>query len=275
MIFKPLPLSEPLSKYIERIFYHKGYMPAHSIEKVVPSGNVFIIFEFDGFIRKTYDHNLQPNGYYTKVWVSGMHNSHINISAHRNSEMLVVQFQSEGTYPFFKMEAISFSNLVIPAEKLFGKTILEIRKEVTNQETINGKLKVVEQWLLDIFDKKLEPPNEIFRIVLTLKEHPFSSHKELIENYSKTQKHLIHQFKKYCGLTPKELHRIFRFSRVLATIQQKQKIQWTEIVYETGFSDQSHFIKEFQEFSGFNPSEYIKNGYDKSMPNFFPLDREG
>lgn len=273
MIFKHYQLSESLSKYLETIFYHKGYMPQHSIEKVVPTGNVFIIFEFDGFERKTYDQNLQPNGHFTKVWVSGMHSSHINISAHKNSEMVVVQFKPEGTYPFFKIDTNTFSNTVNPAEKLLGERILEVRESIEKSETINSKLKVVEQWLLDIYDETLEPPNEILAIVSDLKNNPFSKHNELIESYSKTQKHLINQFKKYCGLTPKELHRIFRFNQVLATIQQKQSIKWTDIVYETGYADQSHFIKEFQNFSGFNPNEYIRNGYNESMPNFFPLDR--
>jgi len=56
---------------------------------------------------------------------------------------------------------------------------------------------------------------------------------------------------------------------------QKEEIIWTEIVYETGYADQSHFIKDFQEFCGFNPSRYIKNGYNETIPNFFPLDKRG
>jgi YesN/AraC family two-component response regulator len=56
-------------------------------------------------------------------------------------------------------------------------------------------------------------------------------------------------------------------------MNQKEDIVWTDIVYETGYADQARFIKEFQEFCGFNPSKFIKIGYNDSVPNFLPLDK--
>ena len=95
------------------------------------------------------------------------------------------------------------------------------------------------------------------------------------DSYPKTQKHLIAQFKKHFGLTPKVFHRIFRFNKILLQIQNKNLLNWSDIAYEFGYSDQSHFIKEFKEFSGFNPQEFIKAEYHKEEPNFFPLDKRG
>ena len=275
MIFENYQIDGILSDYIETIFYYKGYMPEHGIEKVVPTGNVFIIMEFDGFERQTFDDQLQPTGRYRNVWISGVHNSHINISAHQNSEMLVIQFKPHGAYPFIKKRTNSYSNIVIPAEKFFGASIHDVQRQVKKEIEIKRKFEIIGNWLINIFDDKSQPTGEIVNILNSLMTNPFSKHKEIVSNYSKTQKHLIQQFKKYCGLTPKEMHRIFRLNSVLATIHQKQKIQWTDIVYETGYSDQSHFIKEFQKFSGFNPSEYIKNKYNENIPNFFPLDNGG
>ena len=43
-------------------------MPDHSIEKVVPTGHVFLIFELDGYTRHTYDNDsLKENASYTKA----------------------------------------------------------------------------------------------------------------------------------------------------------------------------------------------------------------
>ncbi len=135
--------------------------------------------------------------------------------------------------------------------------------------------RLLRQWLLEIFDEKKIPPQEIMDVVTKLQTQPYSKHNELLKDYPKTNKYLIEQFKKYCGLTPKVLHRIFRFNTLLSFINQKKEIVWTDIAYETGYADQSHFIKEFQEFCGFNPSSYIKNRYNESIPNFFPLDKSG
>ncbi|EPR68538.1 hypothetical protein [Cyclobacterium qasimii] len=51
-------LKGTLNQYIEAIFHFKDFMTKHSIERVVPTGNVFIIFELDGFLRNTYDNEI-------------------------------------------------------------------------------------------------------------------------------------------------------------------------------------------------------------------------
>ena len=104
MTFNTHTLKGTISKYIESIFHFKDFVPDHSIERVVPTGHIFIIFELDGFIRNTFDNDtLKPNNTFTKVWVSGMHKNYISISAHQKSEMFVIQFKPFGAYPFFHL----------------------------------------------------------------------------------------------------------------------------------------------------------------------------
>lgn len=273
MTFENHKISSPLDKYIESIFYYKDFVPEHNIEKVIPTGNIFILIELDGLERKTFDNKLEPIGHFSKSWISGIHQKHLNISAHKNSEMLVIQFKSFGAYPFLKLPINELNNKVVQAEKYFGDSILKLREAIILKQSISDKFKIVEEWLLGIFDENSILPKEIMDFMKTLQSQPFSKHNELLKDYPKTSKNLIDNVKKYCGLTPKVFHRIFRFNTLLANINQKKDIGWTDIVYETGYSDQSHFIKEFQEFSGFNPTQFIKNGYNDSVPNFLPLDK--
>ena len=61
-----------------------------------------------------------------------------------------------------------------------------------------------------------------------------------------------------------------RFSQVLAQIHSKSEIRWASLSIDCGYSDQSHFIKDFQAFSGFNPSKFL--ALDSDRLNFFPID---
>jgi tetrahydromethanopterin S-methyltransferase subunit C len=62
MVFKTLELKSPLNKFIESIFYFKHFLPKHSIERVVPTGHIFIIFELDEIQRNTFNNKtLKPN----------------------------------------------------------------------------------------------------------------------------------------------------------------------------------------------------------------------
>ena len=276
MIFKTHILEQPLVHHIESIFHFKGFKPNHSIERVVPTGHLFIIFELDGFVRHTFDNDsLQPNATYKNVWVSGMHKNYLSISAHQDSEMFVIQFKTSGAYPFLKIPVSELNNKVVPAEELFGNDILDLRTDILNGKNSMDKFKTAERWLLNRFNQKDVPSEGILNILKQLQTKPETESQTIIASYPNSQKHLINQFKKYFGLTPKVLHRIFRFNEMLKQIQNKQRLKWTSIAYEFGYSDQSHFIKEFKEFSGFNPKEYINADYHLDEPNFFPLDKEG
>ena len=277
MIFETHTIEKPLVNQVESIFYYKGFKPDHSIERVVPTGHVFIIFELDGFEYHTFDKKtLEPNGTYKNVWISGMHKDYLSISAHQDSEMLVIQFKTSGSYPFLKIPIHQLNNKVVDAKELFGDEILELREQILKGESPSEKFKSVDDWLMHKFDVNKIPSIGVLDILSQLKAKPITESSKIIASYPNTQKHLISQFKTYFGLTPKVFHRIFRFNEILKQIQNKEQLVWSQIAYEFGYSDQSHFIKEFKEFSGFNPQEFINSDYHKDdETNFFPLDRKG
>ncbi|MEP2935757.1 MAG: AraC family transcriptional regulator [Gilvibacter sp.] len=265
-----------ISKYIESIFYFKDLVPNHSIERVVPTGHIFMIFELDGFTRNTFDNDtLKPNHTFTNVWVSGMHKNYISISAHKKSEMFVIQFKSFGAYPFFHFPIQELNEKIVSAELIFGNEILTLREEILCKKTTKEKFDVAEQWLKSRFHQDKIPPIELLKVLTKMQTESTANYSKIVEDYSKTQKHLIHEFKKYIGLTPKIYRRILRFNEILQQIHQTEKIKWSQVAYLFEYTDQSHFIKEFKLFSGFNPQKFIQQGFHKEEPNFFPLDRKG
>lgn len=74
--------------------------------------------------------------------------------------------------------------------------------------------------------------------------------------YCMTERTLQRHFKDYAGLSPKLLHRISRFKTALNDLGSQHKLL-TEIAYECGYYDQSHFISDFKSFSGYHPKEYF------------------
>lgn len=275
MIFETHTLTPPLDRYIESVFHFKGFMPDHSIERVVPTGHVFIIFELDGYPRHTYhNESLEPQATFTKAWISGAHQNHIVISAHESSEMFVIQFKPFGAYPFLHQPIQNLSDQVLPVEQVVGHELLDLRERILPLASSAEKFELANTWLNKRFDSQNTPPQELLELLQQLQSEPTLKYKEIVGSYSNTQKHMIDQFKKYIGLSPKTYQRIVRFNDILQRIQQQDHITWSEIAYQCGFSDQSHFIKEFRHFSGFNPKEFIDLSHNLDEPNFFPLDRD-
>ena len=63
-------------------------------------------------------------------------------------------------------------------------------------------------------------------------------------------------FKEQSGFAPKAFARIARFYAVVeGTLNKRRSL--TEIAYDFGYYDQSHFISDFKEFSGFCPKTWF------------------
>ncbi len=276
MIYEQYQLPPGLKKYIEAVFYIKSFAPDHSMERVVPTGHVFIIFELDDIPRNTYDNEtLEPIGFFRKAWISGMHKNFISISAHQDSEMLVVQFKSAGAYPFFHIPLQNISEKVVSAEEFLGSEVIHLRKNIIEARDHYAKMTLVVDWLVNRFDEQQAPSEDLLCFIDMLQQEPVSKFNEIIKSYPYTQKQLIHHFKKYVGITPKIYQRILRFNEILKIIQNKEKISWADAAYSCDYADQSHFIKEFFLFSGFNPQDFIKGESNRGKSNFFPVDGKG
>ncbi len=274
MIFNNHTLSTPLKRHVEAIFHFENFVPDHSIERVIPTGHVFMLFELDGMLRHTFDNeSLAPNAEFRQAWISGVNRHYISISAHENSEMFVIQFKPGGAHPYIDVPVSDWTDRVIPAEEVLGGELLQLREQIASAETSEDKFDAAEQWLMRRFDDSRTPPESLLEFVDQLQTEPASKYTAITDGYPNSQKHLIDQFKQYIGLTPKQFQRIARFNDILGRIQQQDNISWSEVAYQCGFSDQSHFIKEFKTFSGFNPQEFIDLDHQHAEPNFFPLDR--
>lgn len=261
---------------IESIFHFKGFQPDHSIERVVPTGHVFVIMELDGKLRSTYDNEtLEANATFSEAWVSGVHQHYISISAHQDSEMFVIQFKAYGALPFLHRPLHEIAGQVVAADQLPGAELLNLRERIAAAADSAEKFAVADEWLERQYRADLAPPEAVVALASSLQEQPASKLKEIVQSFNGSQKHLIDQFKKYIGLTPKQYQRVLRFNDVFARMQSDQFLSWSDIAHLCGYSDQSHFIKEFKHFSGFNPETFLKEEFPDEAANFFPLDRDG
>jgi len=266
----------PFDELIESILHFRGFQPDHSIERVVPTGHVFAIFELDGFERHTFDNEtLDENASFQKAWLSGAHRKYLSISAHENSEMFVIQFKAYGAYPFLQVPMDEVADRVISGADLLDGEMLDLREALFEAGSSNDKFAVADRWLEKRYDAKLAPPESMIKIVKLLQSEPAAKFSEIIEEFDGSQKHLISLFRKYIGQTPKQYQRVLRFNDVFVQMQNDQFLSWSDIAYRCGYSDQSHFIREFKMFSGFNPQSFLKQDFDVDTPTFFPLDRDG
>ena len=67
-------------------------------------------------------------------------------------------------------------------------------------------------------------------------------------------------FKKYVGVTPSQYRRICQFQVSFTQLRSKKFNKLTDVAYDNGFADQSHFIRSFKEFTQITPNNYLQSG---------------
>ena len=75
-------------------------------------------------------------------------------------------------------------------------------------------------------------------------------------------------FQEQFGISPKTYGRIVRFKSAYDFVQRYPKASWVDVTYHFGYSDQSHFIRDFKEFTGNNPSVFLSEFVPQSNVPF-------
>lgn len=261
----------PLNQFIDHFFYHAGYYPEHLVDRLLPDGEVQLIFDFTDYPKYIYDNEtLKEIQSCQKVWFSGFRTTPITIPSGRESEMLIVQFKKGRAFPFMMEPMHELTNLVVDAELAISPEILSIREQLLEILTPGDKFQVLEQCLLRHYRAKLkENPFVDFAIATIVASPNQYSIKQISAKAGYSQKHIIKLFKERVGVTPKAFLKVIRFQKAIQQIEAQRAVDWSAIAYDCGFYDQSHFIADFKRFSGFTPSEYIKQRGD--FLNYIPM----
>jgi AraC-like DNA-binding protein len=70
------------------------------------------------------------------------------------------------------------------------------------------------------------------------------------------RQHLARQFGEAIGVGPKLYCRLVRFRSALAQASRHRHLDWAQAALALGYTDQSHLIREFREFSGTTPTQF-------------------
>lgn len=133
-----------------------------------------------------------------------------------------------------------------------------LAEQLAAQRSQFGQLAVLDAVLRRLFRNGVANPGEVdgalHRIVQSrgLTRIDELSVQERISTRSLTRK-----FTEQVGMSPKQYARIIRFRAVMNYLLTNPGVSWLDIIYQFGYHDQSHLIKDFQLMTGYSPSQYL------------------
>lgn len=93
---------------------------------------------------------------------------------------------------------------------------------------------------------------------------------ELADEVGWSRRHLGEEFRKGFGFSPKVMARILRFERAQSFLRLPTRPSLASVAYACGYADQSHLTRDWREFAGASPTEWLR---DEQLP-FVQDDRD-
>lgn len=188
-----------------------------------------------------------------KFTISGQVNFPAHIASDGDMEMIVAVFYPHTIGMFIDTPPSAFYNQEISGYDIGNKQLNLLADRILDCADSGTAISPIEQWLT----ARIAPSFNIERIGTSLSallRSPSISIENLAGISCLGKKQYGRLFREYVGMNPKEYGRIARFQRALRMMQLGSR-DYADIAYSNGYSDQSHFIRDFRQFSGMTPKQ--------------------
>lgn len=232
-------------------------------EKIIPDGYPEMIFHYgDSFRAKiSNEWSIQQ-----KDLLAGQISNFFYLENTGKVGMFALKFQPWALRKLFSIKISDYTDTVLPIDSGVSPIIQTIKHVAIGPASFDEKITAIENIMLDFVKSNTTKSKGEEATALIIHHNGAITLQHVQEQIGISERSLERYFKEYIGLSPKFYCRIIRFAYIFSLVNQGT-INWSDVSFLAGFYDQSHFIKNFKEFTGEEPSTY---GFTKeTMANFF------
>lgn len=262
MKFTRIDAHPKLEQFIECYWMMQSEDPGPCVEKIIPDGFTELIFNYgDLYQAKMAEHwYLQ-----TPNLMAGQIKTYFYLKNNGITNSIAVKLKPAALTQLFGLRMDQYVDQIVDLEAVPNAKLSKLHLKIlpyTTEEEVNLTLDTYFLSLIPTATKN--PLQDVLSLIFNKNGALTVNEMSLAGNISERQ--LERLFKKYVGLSPKYYARIIRFNYIFQLIKSG-KSNWADIVYQSGYYDQSHFIRDFKAFTGEDPSSYYFEA--NNMANFF------
>ncbi|MBC7842503.1 MAG: AraC family transcriptional regulator [Gemmatimonadaceae bacterium] len=159
-----------------------------------------------------------------------------------------------------------FTNRVVPFDALFGRQAARLEDQLRATPSWDARFDLLDAALTRQLARRVSPPPEVWWAWDQLRcEHRPLPVSTIARELQWSRRRLGAAFREYVGLTPKAFSRVVRFDRAVRRVRDGTLSHWSSLAHECGYADQAHLIREFREFAGIAPTEFLRRNGDGSL----------
>ncbi|PXX71227.1 AraC family transcriptional regulator [Nocardia tenerifensis] len=248
----------PLDRFIDDIYCLSG-VPRHRVMNVPPMPSAHLFLNFGAPARLHDSDPAGPSVLFADGWFMGLWTRRFLVEYPARVRLVGVHFKPWGLSPFVGGAAGELRNRWAPVDAVWQRSVDRIREEVGAVASAADALRAVKR---ELRARLAESPLRGLDMV----EHTAGrlarsrgavSVGALTGAAGVSGTHLATQFKSHVGVTPKHVARIYRFAGLILSVDTQGPVDWAELAHTAGYFDQAHFSREFKDFTGHTPTDYL------------------
>ena len=173
-------------------------------------------------------------------------------------KLIVFQLYPFVLQSFFNVNPRDINDNCYDLLHLKNNSIKTLIDTITSAKDLATRIELLTNFLCHQFQAKKETLDFKVRqaIESILESKGQNSIGNLAAELKINERTLERRFQKEVGISPKQFSTIIQFQLSLEQLTLKDFSKLTDIVYDNGFADQSHFIKVFKAFTGKTPKSF-------------------
>jgi AraC-like DNA-binding protein len=236
----------------------RGHLSVRWRNMILPDGAIELIVNLGDPQKLCAADDPARNTIFNRSWISGERTEPIVIDESGYVDLVGVRLRAGGAWPFLGIPLREFTNQVVELEAILGPQIGQLRDRLGEAADDDARFDLMEDWLTQRARNRTQPTRAVSYALRIIQRGTDAARiGRMAEEIGISHKHLLREFDRCVGLTPKLLARLCSFQRVISAIGQRPTVDWSDTAVECGYYDQAHLIRDFRGFSGLTPVSYL------------------
>lgn len=253
-----VPRSPTLRQYIEAFYVFDADLPEHLSYLAFPHTNTGLSFfksvsiERDNF--KVTIREKQPSDNSVCIEILGKYTQPVFVNYEGAVEEISIVFRPLGINRFLEEDLLNIAPDY--SQPFFNQRWLSAAEQLFNSQ---NRIEYLEAFLLSVFKEKEE--YKTIEQSLAMFENSLEDYSvaAVAEQLGLNMKTFQRNFTKMMACAPSDYKRIARFRHSInSKFQSKEIKSLTSLTYESNYTDQSYFIREFRKLTSQNPKNFFK-----------------
>jgi len=250
--------STPLRPFVHRYLHGWSEHPEGSQLQIRPTGGVFLSYlpgaPLRAYFRKHQRHTRSP------LFIGGqLRVEQPILESQGNLRLIGIEMRPTGFYRLFQQDATRFTDDLTEMEDVFPDHASALASRLDGGDSIEEIIRGIESYLLELAADAVDTPR-IDSVVDRIGERQgLISIEALARESGCSVRQLRRRFTRVVGVPPKHYAKIVQVNTVVAALMSENFEALQAVALDHGYYDHAHFIRDFQQHVGSNPTEFMRS----------------